>query len=100
MSSSTDSVLTDLNLLLPPDLDDIDAAITDDSTFDALAPFTDTLFYDWDLGRFLDVERCNIETYPEQHRPLESSNDSTVEGLGIDGGDGAGFYAGMLRLHF
>jgi len=92
MSSSTESVLTDLNLLLPPDFEDIDAAVAADSTFDALAPFTDTLFYDWDLGRILDADSNNTETYPEQQRPLENSSETAVKGLGSNG---IGFCAAM-----
>ena len=61
---------------------------------EALAPFTDTLFYDWDLGRFLDsVDSTNPGPYQHLARidsattMPEVSTSLTVETSGLVGLD-------------
>ena len=71
-----------------------------DATFlsDALAPFTDTLFYDWDLGRVMDADELDYQAAADQDRRKSSTYG---DGLAIgedDEDEAGGFFGGMSSL--
>jgi hypothetical protein len=80
-------------------------APTERYEIDALAPFTDTLFYDWDLGIFLEGGEC-YEQYIWRSGIYGTGGG---EGVGAElcgsAGEGGGeigdeLFAGMYRLIF